>query len=615
MPSTATAVPGFRGEISEIEVLPDGEPALGRGPDLVAMARSSLGYLSRNPDPNHSHDARFTLLPHLCPPFAPEVTAGLFTSDARRRYEQIPHIDPVAIGDTESRNDVAANLMREMAGATDEDKALDAVHERLVGYIRGDGDRVGDDLCWCRPCSLFAADDDEPYAMVWTSAMLLRSEADLFRLTGEDGHRDLARRLFQGLQRVARWDGERAWYPHGVAPFRHTFTSPGAYPGHYPNVIAPVLAYWRACGDAEAPAFARAMAEGLVANLQPNHLHWDDGHVGGHSHLQMHAVRGVAQLGALTGTVHFLDWSERAYERNHRASLDTGWIPEHHWHREHRSHSETCLVADMLETAAWLARGGRPHLWDRVERSVRNYLAPAQFAVTDAFVDFWSTLHRDRSEAERAVGLAQLRELEGGFLGGMTPTDWVVAAGSLPPHHGMLPHDGDHLMVEMPGCCPPSAMRALHCAWQNTVVDTPQGVVVNLAFSRDAPEARVASHMPGRGRLEVEVEKDVDFWLRPPAWAPRDRVKLWRDGRETHVEWGGPAEAYVACPGAARNEALTLEWPLLRFEQRLVREVASVWEDGPARYEPADTHTFTWIGNSVLSIEPAARWLPWYPHH
>jgi len=613
MPAEAATIPGYRGEISQVRLVPESEASLPTGPDLTDMARRALGYLCRNPDPQHHHDARFTFLPHRCPPFAPEVTAGLLTGEWQSRYERAPHVDPVAIGDTESRNDIACNLMREMAGFEDGREVQEIVHRRLVGYVRSGDGRLGDDLCWTPPYSLFADVEDVPHAMVWTTAMLLHSEADLYRLTGDDAHRRLARRLFDGLRRVAEGDTGRAFFPHGVAPFRDGVAVPGAFPGHYPNAVAPLVQYWQSCGDAESLAFAGAMAEGFVADLQPGHLHKEDGHVHGHSHLQMHAIRGVAQLGALTRDWHLLDWASRAYGFCYEASLDTGWIPEHHWDADHRSHSETCLVADLLETEVWLARAGQPDLWDRVDRTVRNYLVPAQFAVTPSFEAFWRALNSGRSATELAAGLAQLHQLEGGFLGGMTPNDWVADAPADRPHHGMVPFEDRQVMVEMPGCCPPSAMRALHLAWANTLTASPEGIMVNLAFDRDAPEAEVTSGLPQCGRLGVVAKVNSDFWLRPPSWAPRSQVRAWRGGREIDPCWGGPALAYVSFPAAGPGEELTLGWPLVQFAQRLTQRFMEDSEQEHGRFVQGDTYTFHWAGSTVTAIEPEGRWLPWCP--
>ena len=98
-------------------------------------------------------------------------------------------------------------------------KAQEEVHKRLVGYVRSIPGQVGDDMCWCY---LYASSPnlDSPYANPWTTAKLLQSEVDLFRLTGEDSHKKLARRLFEGLRKAAVWDTDRAFYANGGQGFK-----------------------------------------------------------------------------------------------------------------------------------------------------------------------------------------------------------------------------------------------------------------------------------------------------------------------------------------------------------------------------------------------------------
>lgn len=592
---TEPVAPGFAGEVSHVRVHPQGDPTLPVGPDLVRMAERALGYLARNPVEAWGWESRFSFFLLRCPPFAPMVEPkdGLH--------------DPVAIGDTESRNDIAFNLMREMTGSKEGMTAQEAVHRRLVGYVKEGPGEVGDDLCWAVPYCM-SGDHDGPYAMIWTSAKLLESESDLYRLTGEDGHRELARRLVRGLARVAQWEGERAFFPGGVRPLRGGKVASG-YEGCYPNVLTALCKCWQACGAEEALELATGMAEGFVADLQPGHLHHADGHVSGHNHLQMHAVRGMAQLGALLGESRYLAWAQAAYDYYHANAFDTGWLPEILTLPDHRNHSETCLVADMLETALWLARGGRPELWDRVERTVRNYLVTAQFSVTPQIEAFWQRVHEGRPPAEVYEGLDALREVEGGFLGSPAPNDMVFEVAEGGQHCGIVEVEGSRLVLDMMGCCPPEGMRALYLAWANTVTVEPAGVFVNLPFDRDAPECLVSTAMPRRGRLQVIPKRPGDFYLRPPGWAPRDGVFARREGKYATEEWAGPGGAYLVFRDAHVGESLEVGWPLLQLRQRITQRFLNE----PDGWVEGETFSFHWTGSLVTGVEPQGKWLPIYP--
>ena len=239
------------------------------------MAEAALHYLGNNPVPQNKYQCRFWNMLLLCPPTPlPDPSKD--------------PLDAIAIGDTESRNDIAFNQMREMCDSEYGREAQEEVHRRLVGYLRSMPGQRGDNMCWCY---LYAGspDTDSPYANPWTTAKLLHSEVDLYRLTGEEVHRRLARRLFRGLRNAASWDSDRAFYPNGGQGFKPGKDARG-YEGHYPHVVGPVTYYWRHCHDPEALVLPGRWPKGIVAHLQPHHLHQADGSVRGHNHVLMHAV-------------------------------------------------------------------------------------------------------------------------------------------------------------------------------------------------------------------------------------------------------------------------------------------------------------------------------------
>lgn len=584
-PRADDPIPGYRGDIDDVRLLPSGEGSLPAGPQFRTMAEHALGYLTRNPVPAREYQSRFSFFLLNCPPFLPQSAASPTL------------LDPIAVGDTESRNDIAFNQMREMTGSSLGLEAQEAVHRRLVGYLRADN------LCWAVPFCM-SPDCDGPWAMIWTTAKLLQSEAALYRTTRDAEHRERARRIAGGLRGVASWETGRAFFPGGVAPIRAGAVARG-YEGHYPTVIGPLLDYGTVCADPSALTLAEAIAEGWLSDLQPGHRHKPDGRVEGHDHMLMHAIRGVAQLGAMTANWRALDWAKAVYDHFHANSFDTGWLPEIvciPGNTDHSNHSETCLVADMLEVEVWLALAGRPRYWDRVDRTIRNYVVPAQFSLTPAVEAFWCAVNRHRSPAEIEGGLRMLRELEGGFLSALTPNDRVFAVHPGGSHFGAVGFDERQLVLDMMGCCPPEGMRALYLAWANTVQMSAQGVLVNLALDHEGPHATVRTEMPRGGRLQATPKVDADFLLRPPSWTPRGQVQAWRNGREVAPLWGGPAYDYLRFLGARPGELLEITWPLVEFTQRVSYR--------PAYAEQADPYVYRWVGSTVVAVEPRGRWLP-----
>lgn len=589
MRQLTSPISGFRGEISNVEVLPEGAPTLPSNPNLPQVAEAALHYLANNPVPENKYQCRFWNMLLLYPP-AP-------LPDSSKNP-----LDATAVGDTECRNDVAFNQMREMCGSNFGRKAQDEVHKRLVSYIRSTPGQLGDDMCWC---FLYAGspDVDSDYVEPGATGRLLQSEVDQYRLTGDERHKKLARRLFEGIRKAASWDTGRAYYPNGVMGFKPGKNAAG-YEGHYPIFIAALADYWRHCNDPEAIQFARAMTEGIVADLQPRHCHHPDGSIRGHNHVLMHSVRGVAEVGALTREPRYLEWAKLAYKYYSDNGFDTGWLPESRDHPDHNNHTEMCLVGDMTEVEVWLAQSGWPSYWDRVDRTIRNLVVPGQFVLTPAIEAMWREVNKDRSPVEVERSIQLLKDFQGGFLSGLTPNDLIFEINPKGGHHGSVDYRGRKIVFDMMGCCPPEGMRALYLAWRDTVLETPEGVMVNLYFDRDAPKAKVASQMPRNGKITVTAKADANFLLRPPGWAPRSLVKASRSGQPVPVEWGGPSFAYVVFPATKSGDSLEISWPLVKFDQRVSHKIF----DGSVER----AYTYTWIGSTVTSVDPPGEWLPLY---
>ena len=552
------------------------------GPDLadpVVMARRALHYLGCNPRPERGWECQFSFFMLNDPILVPLVPS---THDLE---------DPVTLGDTESRMDYAFLMMREMAGGEMGRAAQEGVRRRIMSYLRDDG------LCWLIPYSC-SPDHDKEYALSWTTGKLLYSLSHQYRLTGEDHYRELARKLFEGLRSLASWHTGRAYYAFGAQPWHPDGCARG-YERHYPWVVEPVLTYFECTGDAEAFDFGLAMGEGMVCDLQPGHLHRENGFVGGHTHVQMHAVIGVAHLGAITRDPRHIEWARHAYECIRNRGLETGWVPEMNdleinpSHLYHSLHCETCLVGDMTAIAAYLARSGYTAYWDHVERTVRNYLQPNQFRVTTRLEQLYRQLHPDQTRAE--IGLAAMRQLDGGFISSPAPNDWVF---SVPPewdHHGMF--GPDRLVLDMMGCCPPEGMRALHICWSETVIEKPEAVEVNLSLRRDAPAASVIPLNCGQQGVRVTPKRSGNFLVRPPAWADRLNVCAYRSGHSVPVEWKGD---YVSFEAAQAGEELSISFQAVSFQQTSVI--------GPAEYER--TYVIDWVGNQARQMSPQGKYLP-----
>ena len=206
----------------------------------------------------------------------------------------------------------------------------------------------------------------------------------------------------------------------------------------------------------------------------------------------------------------------------------------------------------MVDLALWLARAGYPEFWDHVERYVRNYVNQAQFFLTPVFRQIYRSANKGKPAAEVDAGLALLGRYEGGFVARVYPNDLARSRAS----------DGMNMM----GCCPPEAMRALHIAWSHIVTETGRGIEVNLAMNRDHPAARVVSFLPHEGKVTVQARRNADFYLRPPSWTLRKAVQAYVDGKASTPDWEG---AYVRFAGVKSGQRLTITYPLVDFSQRV----------------------------------------------
>ena len=566
------------------------------------MAKSALNYLRGNPDPSRNYECKFSLGPLGIPSHVPFLPPNKYA------------YDPIALGDTDCRMDWQYSHMREMAGEPEAEAVERGVRQRIRSYRRADH------LVWMNPAAWVGPPQSpsgiealqHEWAFSWASGKLLVSLAEECQRTGAALIKDECRAMFLALAGlVSRDDHGRAFLPHGAAPWRNgewlhmrdtgkDLGWGGEHSHNYPFIVEPLVRYWECCGDAEALALAKAIADGHLAGSQPDmeelRVNPATGEFRRHTHLHTHETWGMAHLGAVTGDARYLDWAERVYRFVLSQGTDYGWYPEYIPQWEYRT--EVCVVGDMTSIAACLARGGRPAFWDQVERTVRNELRYAQFFLTPAFLALFHKIHQAKPQAQVEQALAELRKIEGGFVAQPALNDLVGCPGPDMGTPGMNVNG-----VEMMGCCPPEGMRGLWEAWRGIVQERAEGVFVNLAFSREHPAAIVTAYEPVAGRLDVQARKAGVYFLRPPSWATPATVTLCRNEVDSRIEWGGPMNAYVVCRNVQPGEQLRLGWSVPRFTQVFVPQSI------PGRSEKV---TVQWLGNQVLDVEPRGPYLPMF---
>ena len=578
---------GLPGMISDVAVQAATEPKplpkdfVSPDADLTRMAAWALRHLIRNPRPALNYEPVFFIRPLHVPP-TPEGH------------------DPIVPGDTDSRMDWEFIYMREMSGSRAGLEVEKGLRQRVLGY-------VGEDhLAWVTPGARLEGDvyegkevPKEKEAWPWTTSKLIRSLSETYARTGDASSKQLARQMFVALRGLASWNSGRAYFGGG-AWRGGRWVNPGQWPPPF-TALEPIVRYWEVTGDPEALEFAAALADGMIASPellnQPNADILPSGEFHGHMHGTLHAVWGVAHLGAVRGNMRFVEWAKNVYDYASQFGTGTGWISAALWDEPVRELSETCASSDMVSIASGMAQTGFPDYWDHVERSFRNYIRPFQFFATPEYEALYRELNKDKPEEQIRAGLARMRDLQGALWGGPAPNDrlnWIAA----PRQCG--PYNTPYGCAGMFGCCVGEGMRALYTVWSNIVTPNEKGVFVNLSLNRDSELAKVISSLPDEGRFDVIARKPGIYFLRPPAWAPRGQVRVLRAGHEVSVEWAGPALAYVSLKNVKPGEILTLVYPLVTWKQ-----VMGIW---PTR--PDLKLTILWKGNTVVDMEPRGKGLP-----
>lgn len=577
---------GLPGTISDVVTEPAGSPsALPAGfvsPDVdpKAMAGWSLRHLNRNPRPGLNYEPVFFIRPMHVPP-APDGH------------------DPIVPGDTDTRMDWEYRNMREILGQKEPGKVERMLHARVVAYLHSDG------LAWVPPGHYMEGDvyngaqvGSADVVSTWATAKILRSLSERYRHDRNDQDRQMARNVFLALRKLASWDTGRAYYPFGSGALKDgkwfKAQSPTA-------VLEPVVSYWEATNDPDALLFAQAVAEGLMADAEllppDNNRILPDGEFHGHMHTTLHAVWGVAHLGADLKSSRYVGWAKRVYDYAAQFGPGTGWMQAALWDSPVRELSETCATADMASIASWIAMGGFPEYWDHVERILRNYLRPQQFFVTPEYEKLYREMNRSEPAEKVEAGLERMRDLQGAVLGGPGPNSWFNWIAS-PQQCG--PYATPYGCMSMFGCCLAEGMRGIHTVWSGILQTEKGAVLINESLNRTSDWAEVVSSLPVQGRVDVKVRRAADFFLRPPSWAPRDQVIVLRNGKQVPSEWGGTAAAYLVAKGARPGDVLTMVYPLVEFRQ--------TWGNWPS--QPGLALNIRWKGNSVIGMTPEPKALP-----
>jgi hypothetical protein len=534
--------------------------------DLKRMAEWAMNYLIETPRKHLNYEPVFQCHPLRCPP-SPEGQ------------------DPVVSCDTDARLDWEWYYMREISGSRAGREVEAAFHKRMRDYIDPEGQ------AWSAPGAYHEGKINAKYTRddyvihIWGATKILQSLSEDYARNHNRQSKALARKVMLALEKIATWDNQgRCWIKCGMGALRGDGSIVTNNWNRQPApLVEPLVTYYLATHDPKGLKFARAYADGMIANCQPGSIRFHpNGTVTGnpHSHATMHAVWGVAHLGVVTGEPRYTDFARGVWDWMLTRSTGTGWFPA-----GPDNCNEICCISDMMSIAGLIGQAGHPEYFDCLERYLRNPISNLQFVMTPDFEAYYRERNAKASPEQVAAGLATLRKFQGGVIGGSGLNDY---------ENKLLGGTGG---FQMYGCCAPEGMRAIYTSWINTInrrpksPNGPAGVYVNLSFSRSSPWGQVVSFMPESGRLTVKAAVRDTFFLRPPSWVPRDAVHAFIGEKSVPVVWSG---SYVSFR-ARKGDELTITYPLMRF----THEVRGLWSKARDL-----TMTFEWLGNMVTSASP-----------
>ena len=356
--------------------------------------------------------------------------------------------------------------------------------------------------------------------------------------------------------------------------------------------IYPLVRYWEATESPEALKLAKGLTNYLVYHAKD---FGPDGSFGGgkgatmsggscllnnHFHAHTHTMAGILRLAIRTNDQQLIDWVWRAYRFALSLSSSFGWVPDN---VRTQSGAETCEITDMIDLAIQFGRLGKTEEWETAERFVRNQFLEQQLTKAT----WLESQTRKQDTSDTSYQNVAARSI-GSFGGWCSPNDFT----HFYPDPGKVELPSGRIVM---ACCTGHGMRGLYQTWHNIVTEKPEGVYVNLWFSRDTPAVEVDSFLPYEGKLEVRVRQAPTVYVRVPEGVDPDEVRGMVNNREKSPQRAG---AYVGFTGLRGGDVLTVSVPL---KKRTTKETVAGVE-----------YTLEWKGNTIVRMSPKGTLAPLY---
>jgi hypothetical protein len=313
--------------------------------------------------------------------------------------------------------------------------------------------------------------------------------------------------------------------------------------------------------------------------------------LGGHGQGHGIGLLSMLEYGTVLGDRETMEFVKGAYEwgknpgSEYGVSSRVGWFPEFYV-PGYRS-CESCTVGDMLGLAVKLTEANEGDYWDDIDRWVRNHFAEAQLTETDWVYEMADQLSGKTVAFNETSQKVPERNV-GAWSGWATGGGWAIR-----PTGNVY---GD--VVGFQHCCTGNTPRGLYYVWEHMIERQGERLRVNLLLNRASRWADVYSYIPYEGRVDVKMKEECGkVLLRVPEWvgngSPEMRCTVNKAARK--LNWEG---RYVNTGAVKAGDVISVRFPI---RERRVKE-----RIGPV------TYTLALRGNTVVSLDPAGEFGPFY---
>lgn len=439
---------------------------------------------------------------------------------------------------------------------------------------------------------------EESASMIDQRAVLL-GLTTWYLATGDQKVKEACDKHCAALKRIARKERDSWYYPaseyteHGWPSFDAVHTRLAVDPAAmWGRQVMPFIRYHEVTGNKD----AYELAENFTANIiNRSGVFKEDGsfngaleYRNGHFHTRVGTLASIARFGKFNGDAALIQFVKKSFDWALTKCTSFGWTPGD-MHDQAYEH-ETCTLVDAISVAITLAKSGYPEYWGIVERFVRNQLTESQLLNVD-WIEQADNKSMDIKGEKTYYRVAD--RLRGAFAGYAAPNDFV--------------YDGKwgrgHIM-DVQTCCLGSGTRALYQVWNNIVTENKGRIYVNLLLNRGTKWLDVLSHMPHEGRVELDINEDIEeLLIRIPEWVPYGAVEIERKVVDNLSHSTGRQHAWInkyflKLGKAAKGEKITIIFPM---NERITVEKSVNLE-----------YQVKWRGDDVIHITPGGTYYPLY---